>query len=393
MLEDELREEIGRSLHLKMDPSELLDYIRENLSKNPSLKPVVGAKGKAVIVMKDLMEVWHPVLKKLTDYGNLSKQLNRKAASLIEEMVDSLDARDAEGIKRLMLLATEFLEKVRETFVETMMRRILKVKDDLRPIMMPGSVGREEVPNLYMPTETYGRENRARLALQLLKSIAVGNWISVYFEGPFHDYLRHLISGKLGKPYLERSDIGASEWEMSEPLVALLRLLLWVYSEIVEAEEAGEDKIIEIMRSSSGVVYFTPRDRERYTAFTFPQLERFVDHWLRDEERRKALEEMLDSIKRVSLSSFKEGKEAAARHIEVLYRYLNLVAISLLERAAIPWEPLRRIVDVMIELAGKYDVPPSFHFVMLLEEGVPGLAKRCGQHAEGGSQEGRRDPH
>ncbi|MDK2384422.1 MAG: hypothetical protein QI199_06420, partial [Candidatus Korarchaeota archaeon] len=255
---------------------------------------------------------------------------------------------------------------VREIFVETMMRRIVEAEDDLRPTMMPGSVGRNEVPNLYMPTEVYGREDRIKLALQLSKSVAVGNWISVYFEGPFHEYLRHLVRRKLNKPYLEGSDIGASGWEMNEPLVTLLRLLLWVYGEI--AGEKDRNEIIEMMKSSSGVVYFTPRNKERYTAFTFPQLNRFVDHWLRDEKRRKTLEEMLDSVKITSSLSFKRGREAAARQIEVLHRYLNLVAISLLERAEVPWEPLRRIVDVMIELAGRYDVPASFHFVMLLGE-------------------------
>ncbi len=361
-----MRNEIAKSLHLKMDPGELLDYIRENLSKKPDLKPVVGGKGKGVIVMKDLMEVQHPVLKKLTDYGNMSKQLNRRAASLIEEMVNSIDAEDAEGLKRLMSLATEFLGRVREVFVETMIKRIVEAEEDLRPTMMPGSVGRSEVPNLYMPTEVYGRGDRIKLALQLSKSVAVGNWISVYFEGPFHEYLRHLVRRKLNKPYLEGSDIGASGWEMNEPLVTLLRLLIWVYGEI--AGEKDRDEIIEMMKSSSGVVYFTPKNKERYTAFTFPQLNRFVDHWLRDEKRRKTLEEMLDSVKITSSLSFKRGREAAARQIEVLHRYLNLVAISLLERAEVPWEPLRRIVDVMIELAGRYDVPASFHFVMLLGE-------------------------
>ncbi len=344
-----------------------MDYIRENLSKKPDLKPAVGGKGKGVIVMKDLMEVQHPVLKKLTDYGNLSKQLNRRAASVIEEIVNSLDARDAEGLKRLMSLATEFLERVKEIFVETMMRRIVEAEDDLRPTMMPGSVGRSEVPNLYVSREIYDRDDRVMLALQLSKSIAVGNWISVYFEGPFHDYLRHLIRRKLGKPYLDGSDIGASGWEMNEPMVTLLRLLLWVYGEI--AGEKDRDQVIEMMKSSSGVVYFTPRDKERYTAFTFPQLNRFVDLWLRDEDRRRALEEMLDSIKMVSSISFRRGREAAARQIEVLHRYLNLLAVSLLERATVPWEPLRRMVDIMIELASRYDAPASFHFIMLLGEG------------------------
>ena len=376
-----MREELSKSLHLKMDPGELLDYIRRNLSKNPNLKPVVGGKGKGMVVMKDLMEVQHPVLKKLTDYGNMSRKLNRKAAHLLEEIVGLLDSEDPEELRRLMSLSTEFLDRVRQTFVEVMTGRIVEADEDLRPTMMPGSVGRGEVPNLYMPIEVYGREDRIKLALQLAKSVAIGNWISVYFEGPFHRYLRHLIRRKLGKPYLEGSDVGASGWEMNEPLVTLLRLLLWVYGEI--AREKNRDEILEMMRSSSGVVYFTPRDKERYTAFTFPQLNRFVDHWLRNEGRRNTLEEMLDSVKSISSISFKRGRDAAARQIEVLYRYLNLVAISLLERATIPWEPLRRIVDVMIELASRYDAPASFHFVMLLgEDGGSRTASRGGQESE-----------
>ncbi|MEM4582168.1 MAG: hypothetical protein QW092_07400, partial [Candidatus Korarchaeum sp.] len=84
---DELKQEIASSIRLKMDSDSLLEHVRKNLSKNPNLKPVIGAKDKGVIVMKELIEVEHPVLRKLVDYGNMSKKLNSETGSLISEIV------------------------------------------------------------------------------------------------------------------------------------------------------------------------------------------------------------------------------------------------------------------------------------------------------------------
>ncbi len=369
---ESLREEIKNSLRIKMKPPELIDYIERNLSKNPNLKPIVGGKGKGVIIMKDLIEVKHPVIKKLADYGNMSKKLNSETSELLEGIVDLINAKGSESkdLRRLISLAKEFLDKVEEVSIESILNKTMEAENDLRPTMMPGSVGRDEIPNLYMPTEEYEKEDRMKLALQLSKSIAVGNWISVYFEGPFHSFLKQLIRSKFDRPYLESDDIGASGWEMSEPFVTLLRLILWVYGETAgeKKKKKNREEIIEMMKSSSGIVYFTPRDRERYTAFSFPQLNRFVDEWLLKEGKRKALENMLDSIKITSSVAYKKGRDAAAKQIELIYRYLNLLAISLLERASILWEPLRKMVDVIIDLAGRYDVPVDFYFIMMLGE-------------------------
>ncbi|MEM2542595.1 MAG: hypothetical protein QXR35_03935 [Candidatus Korarchaeum sp.] len=375
---DELKREIAGSIRLKMNSDSLLEHVRKNLSRDPNLKPVIGAKGKGVIVMKELIEVEHPVLRKLVDYGNMSKKLNSETGSLISEIVGLLEFKDAQSLKRLMKLTVQFLESVKEVVVELMVSRVVESEGDLRPTMMPGSVGRGEVPNLYMPQESYGEGDRIKLALQFFKSIAVGKWVSVYFEGPFQDYLKHLVRRKFNRAYLEGEDIGASGWEMSEPFVTLLRLLLWVYGEI--AAEKERDEILNMIRSSSGVVYFTPADEERHTAFSFPQLSRFVDLWLVSRDRREALEEMLNSLKRFCASSFMKGREAASKQIEVLHRYLNLLAISLLEGGDVPWEPLRRIVDLILGLSDRYRVTPDLHFVMRLGEmGGPGRAEEGGR--------------
>ncbi len=365
---ESLREEIENWLEIKMKPPELIDHIRKNLSKKPNLEPVVGKKGKGVIVMGDLIGVKHPVLKKLADPGNMSKRINREASDLIEGMVDLIDARKGEDLRKLESLAREFLDKAREISIDFILNKTIEAENDLRPTMMPGSVGRDEIPNLYMPTEEYKRDERVKLALQLCRSVAVGNWISIYFEGPFHNYLKQLIRSKFNRPYLESEDIGASSWEMNEPFVTLLRMILWAYGEISEEREG--DEIIEMMKSSSGIIYFTPKSKERYTAFSFPQLNRFVDSWLQRKDRRKILESMLDSVKLTSSVAYGRRRDAAAKQVELIYRYFNLLATSLIERASIPWEPLRKMVDAIIDLAGagRYNVPVNLYFVMMLGE-------------------------
>jgi len=364
MSEESLREEISNWLEIRMRSPELLDHIKSSISKKPDLKPVIGEKG--VVKIRDLLEIKHPILRKLADPGNMSRVISGETSRLIEEILDLIDSEDLEALRRLESLSEEFLRRLRDISIDFILKKTLEAENDLRPTMIPGSVGRDEVPNLYMPTESYGRDDRVRLALQLSRSVAVGDSVSIYFDGPFHGYLRQRIRGRFSRPYLEHGDIGASRWEMEEPFVALLRILLWIYGEI--AGEKNRDEVIEMMKSSSGVIYFVPADGERRTAFFFPQLSVFVDAWLLREDRRKALEDMLNSIKLASSSVSKKKSDAASKQIELIYHYLNLLAISLLERASIPWEPLRRIVDIILDLAYRYDAPASLHFIMLLDE-------------------------
>ncbi len=376
-----LGEKVSEMIEIKKKAPELLDYIRENLNKNQKLEPVIGKKGKGVIVLKDLIEVKHPILNKLVDYGNMSRKLNNELGDLIKKMVDQINTKERADLKMLVSLAEEFLKKVRELSVEFILRGMLETENDLRPLMMPGSVGRTEIPNLYMPMERYSEKDRIKLALQLLESVAIGNYISVHFEGRFQEYLEQLIRSKFDRMYLEGKDIKAVGWEMDKPFVILLRLILWVYSQI--AEKGDREEIIEMMKSSSGVIYFTPGDKERYTAFFFPQLNRFVDTWLLRKNRRNALEEMLNSLKVTSSAAYEKEKDVIKNQIELIYSYLNLLAISLIERASILWEPLRKVVDLVIDLAGRYDVPANFHFIKMLGEAY-GLEspQRSGEQSE-----------
>lgn len=366
-VEERLREEIKRSIGLKMSRDEFISYVRKNVLRNPSLKPVIGAKGKGVVVMKDILEVVHPVLKKLVDYGNMSRKINRETSDLLAEISRLVTSDDPAELVRLNEVAQDFLDRVEEVAIGYIATKVLESGDDLRPTMMPGSVGRGEAPNLYLAGENYREEDRGVLALQLASSVAIGKSVSVYFEGDFHDYLRELVRAKFDRPYLEAGDVRASGWEVGEPFVALLRLLLWVYEEISGEDGDRSEELVEMMRSSSGTVYFTPgMDREKFTAFSFPQLDAFVVRWLKEGERRRAVRSMLDSVKLTCSMAYRRGREAAGGQIQLIHQHLNLVASTLIGRAVIMWEPLRKIVDGLIELAARHEVPVNLYFVDLL---------------------------
>lgn len=376
MLSEELEKEVSNLIEIKMNVPDLLDQVKKKIQAGSKPKAAIGKKDKkkdkeALFELEELIEIKHPVLGKrgkrsLIDYGNLIQRIEKRCRGIAMEILNLISS-DPEGYKRQISLAEEFLEKVREASIKFIVEKVMSAKNDLRPIMMPGSVARDESPNLYMQDEEYGAEERLILALRLVKSVAVGNWISVYFEGPFHDYLRELVRGKLNKPHLDANDIEAVGWEMGEPFVTLLRLLLWIYGEI--SNQSSREEVLEMMKSSSGVIYFTPDDsEERYTAYTFPQLNRFVDSWLVNESRRKALIRMLDSVKVTCSVAYKRNRDVAEKFIGLIYRNLDLIASSLIERAIVLWEPLRRVVDLMLDLSDKLEAPADFHFVMLLGE-------------------------
>jgi len=359
-MSEELREELNKLISLRINNAlNLVEDLRERIQKREDSKEKVqvlfGKEG--IYEPRDLLEVQHPVLRRggFFDWGNLTRKLNKELRDL--SIVDAV----LSGNNELALkLADDLLTKVKQAALDMLLEKA-EEGDDIRPMMMPGSVGRSEIPNLYIGEEEYSETDRMRLALQLVKSIGVGNSASVYFEGDFQEDLKDLIRKKFDKNYIEASDLKASNREMEQPFVMLMRLLIWIYEQLIEEDRAK----IEELKSSSGIIYFVPKDRERYNAFYFPQLNRFVGMWLQDDSKREVLKSMLNSIARLT-----RQREVDKNSLELIYNNLNLLAYSLIETSSVEWEPLRRIVDSLIDIFDKLDLRVDLSFIR----------KLCGVH-------------
>jgi len=362
LIEERLREEMGRIIRVK-GPEEILKTIKDRAS-DPNVKIEFGA-GK-LLTVKDVIEVTHPMIDKHIDYGNITKNLNSgRIKEILEQIVMLKDASDRNSLENLMNLANDLIEEVKDIVIErTLVKRILEAAGDLRPIVMPASVGRSEIPNIYLVSENYNEEDRISLAYKLLSSIPVGQNISIFFEGDFHDYLKSLLRRKLDKTMLSSEDINSSRWELSQPYVTLARLLVWLRNQLWE--DMLRDNAVELMKASSGIIYFGS------SVQIFPQLNRFVEIWLEKERNKTILESMLDSIKKFSDNSYRIGKKAVEGEIELLYDKLNFLMMRLIE-GSLEWESLRRILDSMLDMAERLrkqgnDVRFSLHFISQLLE-------------------------
>lgn len=340
-MEEKLREEMKKIIETK-NPEEILDIIKKRTSESEI--EIEFGTGK-LLTVKEVIRVTHPVINRLLDYGNITKDLNSntRVKEILKQIVQLKDSTDKTSLENLVHLTNELVDKVKDTVVDfTLRRRVLEAEEDLRPAVIPASVGRDEIPNIYLRGESYNRDDRMILAYKLLRSIPVGRNISIFLEGDFHNYLKMLLRRKLNKTELTSKDIKSSEWELSQPYVTLTRLLVWLRNELWD--EMLRDNIVELMRSSSGVIYF-----DSYV-HSFPQLNRFVEIWLEKEGNKVILEGMLDSIMNFSNKSYGIGKKAVEGKIELLYSKLNFLTMRLIEGSNVEWESVRRIFDSIIDI-------------------------------------------
>jgi hypothetical protein len=366
-MEERLREEMERIIRVK-SPEKVLETIRGKALK-PKVKIGFGKEG--LLEIEDVIEITHPFINKykneLLDIGNATKDLNsnKELRELLEQIIVLKDASDRNSLETLMHLLNELIDKVKNSLMDFVInKKILGDNSDLRPIMIPASSGRDEIINIYLVNENYNEEDRVTLARKLLSSISVGQNISIFFEGDFHDYLKSLLRRKLDKTMLSSEDINSSRWELSQPYVTLARLLVWLRNQLWE--DILRDNAVELMKASSGIIYFGS------SVQIFPQLNRFVEIWLEKERNKTILESMLDSIKKFSDNSHRIGKKAVEGEIELLYDKLNFLMMRLIE-GSLEWESLRRILDSMLDIAERLrkqgnDVRFSLHFISQLLE-------------------------
>jgi len=366
-MEERLREEMERIIRVK-SPEKVLETIRGKALK-PKVKIGFGKEG--LLEIEDVIEITHPFINtyknELLDIGNATRDLNsnKELRELLEQIIILKDASDRNSLETLMHLLNELIDKVKNSLMDFVInKKILGDNSDLRPIMIPASSGKDEIINIYLVNENYNEEDRVTLARKLLNSIPVGQNISIFFEGDFHDYLKSLLRRKLDKTMLSSEDINSSRWELSQPYVTLARLLVWLRNQLWE--DILRDNAVELMKASSGIIYFGS------SVQIFPQLSRFVEIWLEKERNKTILENMLDSIKKFSDNSHRIGKKAVEGEIELLYDKLNFLMMRLIE-GSLEWESLRRILDSMLDMAERLrkqgnDVRFSLHFISQLLE-------------------------
>jgi len=355
-----LEEAIKSSMRNPLTDLELARRIEDRLGKG--LKKRIGAKKKSLVEVRELIEVEHPVLAKLVDFGNLSRGLEQNLGQVVGEIASLLrEGKYKEAISLTRRLMEDGLQFSVERLVDTIRKTPKGEVAGLRPIMMPGSVDHSEAPNLYYPGESYSKKDREDLSLRLIRSIGIGANLSIYFEGEFRKYLMSLVNSKFSKNHLDPSDINAGSWESNCPFITLARLLIWYYE---NQEEREKEKSSALLKQTSGVIYFVPgRDKEKWTAQVFPQLTRFVEKWIENEENRKKLKEMLDSFSRISRAAYKADVKGSRPHLELMYGYLEMAVKSLVETSNLSWEPFRKAMDVALHLCMKYEVRGVFNFV------------------------------
>jgi len=293
-----------------------------------------------ILCMKDVLTVNHPVLKKLVNYGGASKYLNDESIG-IPQMTNELYG-DPNSDKALVV-AQNLGQTIKNKFAEYVASKLTLSEEGIRPAMMPGSVAKSEAPNLYYGGESYSADDTVQLALTLLKSIAVGQSVSVYFENGFGDYINEI--SKHGRFNME--EIGGEQFESSYPFVTLVHLLIFVY------ENAGKDRseVEQLMLQTSGVLYLTPgTEHEKYMTFAVPSLRAFLHGWLMDEKKRDSLKKMFKAANGIGNRSFAKSREVRG-DLDKMYNYLEIIATHLIDNGSIPWQTLRQLIDSLISEA------------------------------------------
>jgi len=303
-----------------------------------------AGKEEPVLCIGKTLKTNHPVFNNLVDRGNLSNYLNDESTG-IPQMTDELYG-DPNSDKALAL-AQNLREIIRSKSAEYVACKLTQSEKGIRPAMMPGSVSRDEAVNLYYGDESYSADDTVQLALTLLKSIKVGQNVSVYFENGFGDYINEI--SKHGG--FDMEDIGATKSESSYPFVTLVHLLIFVY------EKAGEDRseVEQLMLQTGGVLYLTPgTEHEKYMTFAVPSLRAFLHGWLMDEKKRNSLKKMFKAANGIGNGSFARNKEVRG-DLDKMYNYLEIIATHLIDNGSIPWQTLRQLIDSLISEAFDLD--------------------------------------
>jgi len=360
---------------------EIVDEIRQEreklMKKTCHIPPEQAEKiirKTAKSIRNEVCECIHPLVKKMINWGYLKGRT--KYGRALEEVIKDLLANDVKSSMDVRRLE-EKIEEFKREMMEKIGNIIEGMGSDLRPLHAPGSVSRDEARNLYFG-EIYTKHVLLQLGTQLLSSICIGENFGVYFtdeklrDEMWTELLRNFGTSHILSQHLHRLYI---YWlERDKPYIVFIKFLLWLH-ERYEIETAATEKerlyrILNLLKETDGIIYFAPGvDKAKYSTIPLPRLDFFFSNWLDVKKRKDTLKRMRDSLyyfmqNIIRSATRKNERKTAQNRLALLATYYDMFCAELLRSGFIRYEPMRRIIDLMVELSNRYkDVHVNLFFV------------------------------
>ena len=347
---------------------EILESIEEERKELNSMSPDERSEHFEKVVSniwKGIFEVEHPIVKKKLEWGFIkgrtqsAKNLKETIRRLLEKGVDSLN-----DVQELEKGLRDFEEEVKREF-----ERKLFEETDLR--MFPGSVALKEAGNLYFG-EKYGEEELSKASSWLLNSICIGREIAVYFtDENLNKTIRRTLIKEFNSKHVKEENLATLKIHPSEedkPHVVLIKFLLWVYMRVESDKQFSTQDLLFMLSKTEGVIFIVPDDgKPRESMIPLPNLDFFTREWIEVPERRRILESMRDSLYEFMIEVESDNSQSEKKRIKNKFKLisnnLEVFCRDLLRQCFINPEPLRRIVDLTIELSSEYVVKPNLSFI------------------------------
>ena len=257
---------------------------------------------------------------------------------------------------------------LRSVAIEYIAEKIGEAEQGLRHFHRPGCVAKSEARNLYFPGEDYKKETLSWLAYGFFSSVTIGDNLGIYSENDKLMFnLKQLAQRFESKSGIEPSRLGISRDEENRPYTTLLAFILWLAKRLDGGKEeevefkALAQSILDTLRVSTISLLFMPPEKEKWGTISLPRLDAFIDRWILNEESRAKIEAFRDSLKYF----LDEARKAAKRErrtkelenaIDLLMNSYEALCKNLIEHGSLDFYAMRRLMDVMIDIATKYNI-------------------------------------
>jgi len=339
----------------KRRPKTIADGFLEEISFNEKLynHPLVGKaikKGFTANLVQNLRK------------SEYYKKLNEKLNDVLKRGVNAEDLRNIEDL----------VNGLRSIAIEYIVKEISEAEQGLRHLHRPGCVAKSEARNLYFPGEYYTKETLSWLAYGFFSSITIGDNLGIYSENDklmfnLKQLARRFEPKSKSKFKIESSMLEISEDEEDRPCATLLAFILWLAKKLgARREEEVEIKalaqsILDNLRVSTISLLFMPPQKEKWGTISLPRLDMFIDRWILNEESRAKIEALRDALKDfVAVARKTAERERKVKELEnaidLLMNSYEALCKNLIEHGSLDFYAMRRLVDVIIDIATKYDI-------------------------------------
>jgi hypothetical protein len=355
---DEIRDALERVIEgaqekvAKRRPKTIADGFLEEISFNEKLynHPLVGKaikKGFTANLVQNLRK------------SEYYKKLNEKLNDVLKRGVNAEDLRNIEDL----------VNGLRSIAIEYIVKEISEAEQGLRHLHRPGCVAKSEARNLYFPGEYYTKETLSWLAYGFFSSIAIGDNLGIYSENDKLMFNLKQLAQRLGSKFgIEPRRLGISEDEENRPYTTLLAFILWLAKRLDGGKEeevefkALAQSILDTLRVSTiSLLFMPPEEKEKWGTVSLPRLDAFIDRWILNEESRAKIEAFRDSLKyfldEARKAAKREGRTKELENaIDLLMNSYEALCKNLIEHGSLDFYAMRRLMDVMIDIATKYNI-------------------------------------